>query len=134
MRTGAVAKVGVTAPFEKQKWSEMADETQAPFDGKRLFTVEIEQSVVVLAATEKAAEEIAKDVACGHDIEWLDAMYSAYESPRLPDGWDKTQPYGHEGRETCEQILEALEEYERTRPPTLAELEAMGQQPLIADR
>lgn len=106
-----------------------------PFDGKKLFTVEIEQTIVVLAANETEAEEIAKDTAgCGGDLDWNDAMYSSYESGRcLPADWVKAIPFGLENMkdQTCGQIRDALEEYERTRPPTKAELEALGQVPLI---
>lgn len=103
-----------------------------PFEGKKLFIVSVEQSIMVLASDEKEAEQVAKDEAgCGGGIEWNDAMYSAYEG--LLYGWGKSLPFGEHPDLTCAEIREAWNEYERTRPRTRAELEAAGQVPLIPE-
>lgn len=45
---------------------------ETPFDGKRLFEVEIQSTIYVLAADDSEAEDIAKEQAsCGGDIEWV---------------------------------------------------------------
>ena len=114
--------------------SEM-ESSEVPFEGKRLFTVEIEQTVVVLASDACEAEEIAKEqAACGGDIDWNDSMYGAYEAGRsLPADWVKAIPFGMGTirQQTCQQIRDAWDAYEVAKPPTTAELEALGQQRLI---
>jgi len=110
--------------------------SEQPCGGKRLFTVEIQTEVVVLADDEAEAEDIAKEQAsCGGDIEWNDADYSIQEVYSwLPPDWLKSPPFGmpREMKQmTCEQIIAAWKEYEAEQPPTIAELEALGQQRLI---
>lgn len=112
----------------------MAEE--APFDGKRLFGVEIEESIYVLAADESEAKEIAQEQAsCGGDIDWGDADYSVQECDgRIAADWAEAVPHGIPlgmKHQTCQQILNAWAEYEAAKPPTQAELEGIGQQRLI---
>lgn len=112
----------------------MSAEFEQPFSGRKLYEVEIKQTVVVLAVDEKEAEEIAKrEASCGGDIDWNDAVYSAYRPKHFPADWLKSQPFGDDNPkyQTCEQIIAAWEEYERTRPLTKAELESAGQQRLV---
>lgn len=104
-------------------------EAEHPFDGKVLFEVEIQQTIMVMASDESDAVDIAKEEA--FSIEWNDADYDAREASYVVGAWAKSEPYGSDLRLTCDQIMEKLEEYERNRPPTKAELEAMGQQRLM---
>jgi hypothetical protein len=115
--------------------SELETPTVEPFEGKRLFTVEIEQTIVVLASDDAEAEEIATEAAsCGGGVDWNDANYAPIEvEGRLPPDWLKAIPFGIPRgmkEQTCAQILAAWAEYEAARLPTAAELEAMGQQRL----
>lgn len=116
------------------KESSMIEE---PFEGKKLFTVEIERTIMVMASDRKEAEAIASEVESEFSFNSdNEATFSAYEPGKyLPNGWDTGIPYGLENMkdQTCEQIMGAFEEYERTRPPTKAELEALGQQQLISE-
>ena|SRR5688572_33156396 len=108
---------------------------EAPFEGKRLYEVQIEQTIIVLASDEGEADEIAREQAsCGGNIDWNDANYDTCELAHVPADWQKAIPFGmpHGMRDrTCQQIFDAWKEYETARPPTAAELEAMGQQRLI---
>lgn len=111
-------------------------ETVPPFGGKKLFNVEVENDLVVLASDRDEAEAIAKKVVTRNadELDWHDASYGASEVRKyLPHGWANALPYGDEDKFTCKQIIEAWEEYERTRPLTKAELEAKGQVPLIQE-
>lgn len=114
---------------------ETAQTLEAPFGGKKLFTVEIETEVVVLASDESEAEEIAKEQAgCGGNVDWNDADYTVQESDGwIPPDWTNAIPFGMgtTKQRTCEQILAAWKEYEAAQPPTAAELEALGQQRLL---
>jgi len=113
----------------------MSESTEHPFDGKELYTVEIErrETVVVLAEDEddalKMAAELVKDT---FTLSWDDTTYDAEvidvtEPYYIPAGWIKTEPYGGKRGATCEQMIELLKHYHATRPATQAELEAAGQ-------
>jgi hypothetical protein len=102
-----------------------------PLDGKKLFEVEIQKSIYVLAADEDDAVEIAKSET--HRMDWYDVDFDAQESSYVVGEWSKAEPYGSKLGLTCEQIMSQLQEYEKNRPPTKAELEAMGQVPLIPE-
>lgn len=107
-----------------------------PFGGKKLFNVEVENDLVVLASNRAEAEAIAKKIVTQNadELDWHDASYGAWEAGKsLLHGWDDALPYGDEDKFTCKEIMEAWEEYERTRPLTKAELEAKGQVPLIQE-
>jgi len=108
--------------------NEKQDLREQPFEGKRLFEVEISQTIFVLAQDESEAKEIAAEQAsCGGNLEWTDAQCFAHKATGLPKDWRDAIPFGANNDETCEQVAEAWEEYERARPMTQAELEAAGQ-------
>lgn len=108
---------------------------EPPFDGKKLFVVEIERTIMVMASDRKKAEAIASEAESEFSFSSdNEAEFGAYEVGKyMLAGWEDAIPYGMKNMkdQTCSQIKDALDEYERTRPPTRAELEAMGQQPLI---
>lgn len=112
----------------------MSEQLEHPFQGRKLFNVEIQREIVVLAADESEAIEIAKrQSGCGGGIEWNDADYSALETEWLPKGWTGAIPFGagNDKELTCGEIIDAVEDYERSLSPTKAELESMGQQRLV---
>jgi hypothetical protein len=95
----------------------------------KLWEVEIEvEPLVVLAETEQEAERIAaRNVRYGVE----DAHYwaSPLTAPVDPE-WRKSRPYGAKDGDlrTVQQIMDE----EAARPPTTEEIEAAGQQRLIA--
>lgn len=107
----------------------MSDQPEQPFEGKKLFAVEIEKTIFVLASHRHEAEEIAHEEAgCGGHLEWEGGDVFAIEAESVPKDWRNAIPFGlHKSDATCAQILEAWAEYEQTRPVTQAELEAAGQ-------
>lgn len=111
--------------------SATAEQTEHPCEGKKLFIVQIEQAIMVLAEDEAEASEIAThEAGCGGNIEWNEADFHAYEGFLF--GWDKSIPFGpHNHDMTCAQIRDAWREYEASRLPTQAELEALGQESLL---
>jgi hypothetical protein len=104
--------------------------SEHPFDGKSLFIVNIEQSIMVLAKDRKDAESVAQDVVS--ELDWSESYFAAYQG--FLAGWEGSIPFGEQqGDQTCSQIREALAEYERTSARTRAEIEALGQQSLIPE-
>lgn len=104
-----------------------------PFNGKKLFTVgvEITHEMIVLAEDEEEAEMIAKESFDPWEIDKDSAWFDVSETYGIPAGWIGAIPFGSQDKHTCEQIQAAWNEYETMRPPTLAELEAAGQQRLL---
>lgn len=103
---------------------------------KRLFHVEYDFDMVVLAENEEEAREIAKEDC---DEAFADCRYELYpvvseirDMRSLPSFWSNSAPWGSDGDTTCEKIMFAVEEAERKRPPTAEEIEAAGQMRLLA--
>lgn len=103
---------------------------------KRLFHVSFEFDMVVLAEDEKEARQVAEDDC---DDAFRDCRYGLYpfvdeirDMSLLPSEWARSAPWGGDGSATCEQIMLAIEEAEKKRPPTAEEIEAAGQMRLLA--
>lgn len=118
--------------------TETADELSAA-PALKLFEVDIESTLYVVAKDEDEAERVAQraietEHAAASDMA-LGATFEAYqvdsERHHLGD-WRNSLPYGERSR-TCQQILDEWVEWERTRPLTAAELEAAGQLRLIQE-
>lgn len=98
-----------------------------------LFHVEIDLELYVVADSQDEAERIAERHL--HE-EAHSACYWASEpvtkEENVPGDWIDCLPYGAKrSGKTVRQILAEQAEAERTRPPTLAEIEAAGQVRLI---
>lgn len=103
---------------------------------KRLYEVEITATLYVVARTERGAERVAAEALENGKVEDL-AMTACIEASvvnevrHISGSWEDAYPFGG-NEKTCTQWVEDWDEYERTRPRTAAELEAAGQQRLIA--
>lgn len=73
---------------------------------KRLFTVDVEVAIVVVADSESEAEEIARRAVRVEDGAEVDTM--AFETNRLPPDWDmECVPFGAADGQTIGQWIEA---------------------------
>ena len=107
---------------------------------KRLYEVELTLTVYVAAGSGEEAERVADDA--HRKGEFDDLIDAAYVCPtaaevgdvrRIPSTWRAALPYAADSEYglTCAQTVETRQEWERTRPRTLEELEAAGQQTLL---
>lgn len=109
-----------------------------PFDGKTLFCVTAEIEVMVLAEDRHAAERLANDEwdEISNNISDPDFAASPAEITicgkkrwAVSADWGGSEPYGDKDGKTCQQIIEAIEEWRKSNV-TAAELEAAGQEVL----
>jgi hypothetical protein len=103
-----------------------------------LYKVEFEGEVVIYSEDGPPDEWDVRDAV--KDELWdgggVDGL-CIYAAERVTDKtwlgeWSNSRPHGREDDKTCNQILAAELEAEKRRPPTTEEIEAAGQQRLIA--
>jgi hypothetical protein len=99
-----------------------------------IYYVEADIGVMILADSEEAAERMAER-ALAEEVRW-NGIGNHWPPCRVTaldmyPNWADALPHGSTER-TCAQILGAEAEAEKRRPPTAEEIEAAGQQRLIA--
>jgi hypothetical protein len=104
---------------------------------KKLYEIEI--TTLIYAAADdgdKAIDVALRAIGKGEaELNTRDASsFHVSDSRTINKDWRTAIPFGADGDQTCIQVAAAWEEYERTRPRTAKELEALGQQPLIRGR
>jgi hypothetical protein len=99
-----------------------------------IFRVEAEIEVMVFAKDEDEAERLAADAVRAELRYGEPTLWPPTRVEDVPSlmGWQDCSPYNRKDSMTCRAVMEAEAAAEAARPPTLEEIEAAGQQRLIA--